>query len=223
MLKVVHIIPVGPNKESILESIKKSGYSIQKAYLILNKDYVEKEHKIADELEENLKALVDVQRISVELNVYKAAQGMLKVIKKEQEEGNKVLMNATGSTNITCMACYIAAQLSGSKFYWKFIEEVIPRVSSIAEIPLPTIKEINKDRITIIKTLQSNGGGINSIKDLINLMEGKASGKEYMAQRARINHYLKSLEEDNLIKTERKGKKMEIKLTELGWTYAIIN
>lgn len=223
MHKVVHVIPVGPNKESILESIKKSGYPIQKAYLVLNKGYVDREHKIADELEENLKALVNVKRILVDFIVYNAAQEILKVIKREQEEGNIVLVNATGSTNILCIACYIAAQLSGSTFYWK-LDDVVPRVSSVAELQLPSTKEVNKDRLEIIKTLQDNGGSVSSLKELIEIIEGKSEQKkEYMAQRARINHYLKSLEKDNLIEMGRRGKKVEVELTELGWAYAAIS
>lgn len=166
MYNLVHLITVESDKDLILKSIKESGYPIQKAYLVIGEN---NDNEVVNEIEEKLKALVDVNRIYVsKSSVYDTAKG-------------------------------------------------------VVELPIPVVKEINKDRLKIIKTLQDSGGSIESLKEFIELIEGKASGKKYMAQRARLNHYLKSLEEDNLIKMERTGKKVEVKLTELGWAYAAIN
>lgn len=201
MYNLVHLITVESDKDLILKSIKESGYPIQKAYLVIGEN---NDNEVVNEIEEKLKALVDVNRIYVsKSSVYDAAQRMLEVIKQEQVKGNKVVVNTTNSSETLCLACHITAQLSDSKLYLKLDDTA----KGIIELPIPVVKEINKDRLKIIKTLQDNGGSIESLKEFIELIEGKASGKKYMAQRARLNHYLKSLEEDNLIKMERTGKK----------------
>lgn len=229
MSKVVHIMPVGPEKEILLESIKKSGHPIQKVYLVLGKDKNladEKEaYKAATEIEKTLNVLIEVEKIYVDkLNVYSAVLDMLKVIKKELSEGNDVLINATGSTKTMCIACYIASQLSGSRLYM-----VIPKlgekgaIDRVVEIPIPPLKRVGEDKIVIIKTISGEGGEVESINKLIELLEGKTEDqKMYMAQRARMSYHLKGLEEDGLVVMQREGKNVKIKLTELGKAYALM-
>jgi len=121
MSRVVHVMPVGVNKERLLESIRKSGYPIQKVYLVLGKDIdmdFEAVKTSAAEIEKTLKVLVEVDKINVDkMDVYTAALDMLKVIKVEMDEGSDVLINVTDASRTLCLASYVAAQLSGSKLY----------------------------------------------------------------------------------------------------------
>jgi len=232
MSKVVHIMPVGLKKERLLESIRRSGYPIQKVYLVLGKDKKlsgeENVHKTAEEIEKTLNVLVEVEKIYVDkLDVYSAALEMLKVIKKEITEGNKVLINASDSVRTLCISCYVAAQLSGSKLYialpkYENGEEV--GIDKVVEIPIPPLKKISDDKLVIVKTLQEQGGEVESINRLIELLEGKTEDqKKYMAQRARMSYHLKGLEEDGLVEMRREGKNVKIKLTELGKAYALMS
>lgn len=231
MTKVVHIMPVGLKKERLLESIRQSGYPIQKVYLVLGKDKKlsgeSETYNIANEIEKTLNVLVEVEKIFVnKLDVYAAALEMLKVVKKEHDEGNEVLINATDSPRTLCIACYISAQLSSNRLYiamplYENGNEV--GIADVVEIPIPPLKRISNDKLTVVKTVQEQGGEVESINKLIDLFEGKTDNqKMYMAQRARMSYHLKGLEQDGLVEMHREGKNVKIKLTELGKAYALM-
>ncbi|RUM35125.1 MAG: hypothetical protein DSY33_00250 [Archaeoglobus sp.] len=230
MSKVVHVMPVGVNKERLLESIRKSGYPIQKVYLVLGRDVDldwEAVKNSAAEIERTLNVLVEVEKIDIEkMSVYAAALDMLKTIKREIDEGSDVLINTTDASRTFCLASYVAAQLSGSKLYM-----AIPKIEDgkevgierIEEIAIPPVKKTSDDKILIIKTIQEQGGEVESINKLIELLEGKTDDqKRYMAQRARMSYHLKGLEEDGLVEMKREGKNVKIRLTELGQAFALM-
>ena len=184
-------------------------------------------YKAATEIEKTLNVLIEVEKIYVDkLDVYSAVLDMLKVIKQELSEGNDVLINSTGSTKTMCIACYIASQLSGSKLYMvipKFKGDKEVEIDRVAEILIPPLKRVGEDKIVIIKTIDEEGGEVESINKLIELLEGKTEDqKTYMAQRARMSYHLKGLEEDGLVVMQREGKNVKIKLTELGKAYALM-
>lgn len=224
MSKVVYIMPVNPEKEILLESIKKIDYPIQKVYLLLGKDDNESQ-KAAEEIEKTLNVLIEVEKTYIDENdVYSAVLEILKIVKREISEGNEVIVNATGSTKTVCIACYIASQLSRSKFYMMMQKvENGKVVNEIVELLIPPLKKIGEDKVTIIKIISEEGGEVESINKLIELLEGKTKDqKEYMAQRARMSYHLKGLEEDGLVVMQREGKNVKIKLTELGKAYALM-
>jgi DNA-binding transcriptional ArsR family regulator len=222
MNKTVHVMPVGLNRDILLESTKLSGKPIQKVYLVLGKVDDEQIIKNAEEIEKTLSVLVEVNKIEVDKSdIYATALDILKVIKDELKEGNEVLINASDTTRELCIACYISAQLSGSKLYMAVTSN--GKVEGIIEVPVPPLKKISDDKLTIIKTLEEQGGEVESINKLIELLEGKTEDqKKYMAQRARMSYHLKGLEEDGLVEMRREGKNVRIRLTELGKAYALM-
>lgn len=231
MSKVVHIMPVGLNKNRLLESIRQSGYPIQKVYLAMGKNNAlsgENEvYRVAEEIEQTLSVLVEVEKIYVDkLNVYSAALDMLEIVKQESEEGNKVLINATDSPRTLCIACYISAQLSSNTLYIampKYESGSEVGISDVINIPIPPLKKISEDKLTVVKTVREQDGEVESINRLIDLFEGKTDNqKKYMAQRARMSYHLKGLEEDGLVEMHREGKNVKIRLTELGKAYALM-
>ncbi len=222
MNKVVHVLPVGLNKDVLLESTKLSGKPIQKVYLVLGKDDREDVYKNAEEIEKTLSVLVEVNKILVnKTEIYATALDILRVIKEELKNGNEVLINASDTTRELCIACYIAAQLSGSKLYMAVTSD--GKIERVIDILIPPLKKISDDKLTIIKTIDEQGGEVESINKLIELLEGKTEDqKKYMAQRARMSYHLKGLEEDGLVEMKREGKNVRIKLTELGKAYALM-
>jgi len=222
MNKVVHVLPVGSNKDVLLESTKLSGKPIQKVYLVLGKDDKKEIYKNAEDIEKTLSVLVEVKRILVDkTEIYATALDILKVIKEELKDGNEVLINASDTTRELCIACYIAAQLSGSKLYMAVTSN--GKIEKVIDILIPPLKRISDDKLTIIKTIDEQGGEVESINKLIELLEGKTEDqKKYMAQRARMSYHLKGLEEDGLVEMKREGKNVRIRLTELGKAYALI-
>ncbi len=224
MSKVVYIMPVNPEKEILLESIKKIDHPIQKVYLLLGKDDNESQ-KAAEEIEKTLNVLIEVEKTYIDENdVYSPVLEILKIVKREISEGNEIIVNATGSTKTVCIACYIASQLSKSKFYMMMKKvENGKVVNEIVELLIPPLKKIGEDKVTIIKIISEEGGEVESINKLIELLEGKTKDqKEYMAQRARMSYHLKGLEEDGLVVMQREGKNVKIKVTELGKAYALM-
>ncbi len=222
MNRVVHVLPVGTNKDVLLESTKLSGKPIQKVYLVLGKDDSEEIYKNADEIEKTLSVLVEVKRITVNREeIYATALDMLRVIKEELKNGNEVLINASDTTRELCVACYIAAQLSGSKLYMAITSD--GKIKKVVDVLIPPLKKISDDKLTIIRTIDEQGGEVESINKLIELLEGKTEDqKKYMAQRARMSYHLKGLEEDGLVEMKREGKNVRIRLTELGKAYALM-
>jgi len=213
-MDVVHIITVQSNAEWIVESVKASGYPIHRAYLVFDNEGAK---RTADDVSKILSSLVDVGYISVgDTNIYQAVWEILRTVREEVEKGSQILINVTDSNKFLCLACFIAAQISGSKMYMLFNGE-------ISEVLTPPIKTINEDKLEIIKVLYKEGGEVDSINKLIELVEGRLEEhKKYMAQRARMSYHLNGLEEDGLVITERKGKNLKIMLTELGKAYVVM-
>ncbi|WP_456370261.1 HFX_2341 family transcriptional regulator domain-containing protein [Geoglobus sp.] len=225
-MQVVHVIAVGMNRDRIMESLKMSGYPIQKAYLTLPK--TSEYEAIAEELEKALSVLVEIEKIIVdESDVYRSAIEILRALKKEKDAGNQIYINATDAPRTLMISCYIAAQLVNGKMYValpKYEKGKEVGVEKIVEIPVPPLKKIGEDKLKILKAIYLNGKEVDSINSLIKLIEGKLEKqKAYMAQRAKMSYHLKGLEKDGLIETRRDGKNVKIMLTPLGEAFCTIN
>lgn len=219
MVKTVHVIGVGRNKDRVMESLKACGYPIQKVYLVVadSKDYLE----IAEELEKVLSVLVEVEKVKVdETDVYGSAIKILKEIKEDIDDGNNILINATDTPRTLMISFYIVAQLSGGKLYVgmpKYEKGKEVGIEKIVEISAPPLKRMGSDKITILKAIYENGKEVDSINTLIKLVDGRlGDGKEYMAQRAKMSYHLKGLEKDGFVVSKREGKNVKILLTPLG-------
>ncbi len=226
MTKVVHVIAIGMNKDRVMESLKGSGYPIQKAYLVVpeSREY----EGIAEEFEKVLSVLVEIEKIKVaDTDVFGSAIKILQTLKKELDEGNIIYINATDSPRTLMVSLYITAQLTGGKMYvalpkYEGGKEV--GISEIVEIQAPPLKRIGQDKIKILKAIYNNGKVVDSINSLIKIVEGKLEkAKAYMAQRAKMSYHLKGLENDGLIEMKREGKNVRIYLTSLGEAFCAIN
>jgi len=208
MASVVHVIAVESKPSEIVESVKMSGYPIHKAYLVFSS---EKARNAVEKVKDTLSSLVDVEIVELkESTVYDAVEQILRTIRKEVDEGNTLLFNITDSDKLICLSCFISAQISESKIYMK-------ADAGVVEVATPPMKKVNEDKLEILRALEKEGGGVDSINRLIELVEGKLEEqKRYMAQRARMSYHLNGLEEDGLVVTERRGKNLSINLTELG-------
>lgn len=214
MSEFTHIIAVDSNLNATIESIKTIGYPIHRAYLVFRK---KEASEIAKNLEEILRSLVETKVFNFEdKNVFEITWALLKLIREEMEKGNEVLLNISDADKNLSIAFLISAQVSRAKVYMMFD-------SRAGFIQTPPAKNYNQDRIRILKVLSEEGGVVESINRLIELLEGKTEDqKKYMAQRAKITYHLNELAEDNLVTTQRKGKNLKVMLTELGKAYVIM-
>ncbi len=214
MGEVVHVVAMTSDAPSVLESIKSIGYPIHKAYIV----YRNRESVGAVEMVNRaLSSLVESKVLDFEgKKVYQIVWELLEVVRKEIEKGNTILFNVTDADRSLCMALLIAAQISNSKIY-------LGSENGASFLQTPPLKKFNGDRIRILKVLVNEGGYVDSINRLIELVDGKIEEqKKYMAQRARMSYHLNELEEDGLVLTERKGKHLKIAVTDLGKAYVVM-
>lgn len=214
MSEFVHLIAVDSNQNAILDSIKTIGYPIHRAYLVYRK---KESSKIAETLKETLKSLVETKTLSFEeKNVYEATWDLLKLIKSEIDRKNVVLLNISDADKNLAVTFLLSAQISGVRVYMMLDSKAV-------FIQSPPVKTYNQERIKILKALLEEGGTVESINRLIELVEGKTEDqKRYMAQRAKITYHLNELAEGNLVVTQREGKNLKVILTELGKAYVIM-
>ncbi|MDK2795852.1 MAG: hypothetical protein PWQ22_1161 [Archaeoglobaceae archaeon] len=214
MGEVVHVVAVTSESSRVLDSIKSIGYPIHKAYIV----YREKDSLSAvEEVNRALSSLVDSKILNFEgKKVYQVVWELLGVVRQEIEKGNSVLFNISDADRSLCMALMISAQISNSKLY-------LGSENGATFLQTPPLKKVNGDRIKILKVLVNEGGLVDSINRLIELVDGKIEEqKKYMAQRARMSYHLNELEEDGLVVTERKGKNLKISVTDLGKAYVVM-
>jgi uncharacterized membrane protein len=214
----VHIVPVGENWKIILDSMKMYEKPVQKAYFILSEEN-ENAHRSIKSLETALKDSTRIEKVYINgKDLYSTALKILEIIVQEKRAGNCVYVNLSDvTTKELCLACLLSAQISKSNVYMA----ISP--NKIVDIPLPLPKPIRDDKIHILKTIDENGGEVESIDQLIELMCGTINDKKtYLAWRAKLSYHLKSLEKLNLVKTFKNGRFLHVQLTPWGKAYLIL-
>jgi DNA-binding transcriptional ArsR family regulator len=194
--------------------MKSIGYPIHRAYIVYRK---KDSLSAVESVNRALSSLVDSKILNFEgKNIYQTVWELLEVVRQEVEKGNSILFNVTDADRTLCMAFVIAAQISNSKIY-------LSSDNGAKFLQTPPLKKFNGDRIKILKVLVGEGGSVDSINRLIELVDGKIEEqKKYMAQRARMSYHLNELEADGLVVTERKGKHLKIAVTDLGKAYVVM-
>jgi len=165
----------------------------------------------------------------VEVDQYDVFGSMLKIleaIKDDLKAGNEIYINITEAPKTLTISAYVAAQISESKLYTampKYEAGKEVGIEKVIEVPVPPMKKISDDKLEILKAIDENGGEVESINKLIEILEGRTTDhKKYMAQRARMSYHLRGLEEDGLIETKRVGKNVKISLTVLGKAVCLV-
>ena len=85
----------------------------------------------------------------------------------------------------------------------------------------PGIKDISKEQFKILKGLSGNGGSVDSVDELISIVNPEASPdrSDYQKERARFSYHLKELKKDGFIETEKEGKNVKVRLSKIGEIY----
>jgi len=211
----VHIVPVGENWKIILNSMKMYEKPVQKAYFILSEED-KSVRKSVEFLEIALEDSIKIEKVYVNgKDLYSTALKILEIIVQEKRAGNCVYVNLSDvTTKELCLACLLSAQISKSNVYMA----ISP--NKIVDISLPLPKPIGDDKIRILKTIHENGGEVESIDQLIELMGGTIDDeKTYLAWRAKLSYHLKSLEKLSLVKTFKNGRFLHVQLTPWGKAY----
>lgn len=230
MEKIAHIVPVGHTKLKLLESLRQ--FPMQKVILLLGKDRnlegEDKARQTAMDLRIDIKAIAEVEEETIDKeDVLQCALDITRIISKERKDGFEVKLNATGSMRTVGIGCYIAALVTGAEIYsgLSAYDEAGENIGikKILHIPPFPIKDISKEQFKILKGLSGNGGSVNSVDELISIVNPEASPdrSDYQKERARFSYHLKELKKDGFIETEKEGKNVKVGLSKIGEIYVI--
>lgn len=226
------IVFIGHHKLRYLESIKQlKNYSTERFILIIGEDPSipgeKKVHKIAHELENEIKTFWDVRIEQInKLELFKAVEQLIKIVKYEQKIGNEILFNTAGSIRVLSIAAYIVSCVLDLK-----IVTALPAydengqdigVSEIIEIPILPIALPGKEQYEIINSIDNSVDSIDEIIDNMNLKH-KLSDKKVKSERSRLSHHLKYLESQKIIIREKEGRNTKVYLTERGKLFKKLN
>lgn len=223
MAAVVHFVPVGHTKETLVESIRQ--YPISRVILLLGDNpSLESEQRargIAKEITKDLGS-VKIQEVEVDAdNVPSAALAITELMKKEKESGNKVMVNLSGSLRSIGLAAYIAAIATKSEAYVGIPEysgNKISGVKHVIDVPVMPLKQLSEGKRAILKLLKKAEYGIDQMIAKIS-PKLKKNSQEYLSERSRLSHHLNDLKQEKLVETIKEGKNIKIRLTQLGKIY----
>jgi len=218
------IVFVGHYKDRLIESIRHlREYPIERVILVVGKQKSTGEKKsqdVAEELQQDLAQLFDVSIKQVDKkDVMVAACELTTLIRKEQAEGNNVILNLSGSLRTFSIAGYISGCMTQSRAI-----TVIPKyndddeeigIESIIDLPILPVTPLRKEHIDIISAIAD---GVSSLDELVFRMNPqlKKTSEEFPKERSRLSHHIKNFESMGLIVKEKSGKNVGIKVTALG-------
>ncbi len=228
MEKIAHIVPVGHTKLKLLESLRQ--FPMQKVILLLGRDRnlegEDKARQTAMDLRMDIKAIAEVEEETIDKeDVLQCALDITRIISKERKDGFEVKLNATGSMRTVGIGCYIAALVTGAEIYsgLSAYDETGENIGIKKILPIPPfpIKDISKEQFKILKGLSGNGGSVDSVDELISIVNPEASPdrSDYQKERARFSYHLKELKKEGFIETEKEGKNVKVRLSKIGEIY----
>lgn len=221
---ITQFVFVGHHKERLLESIRAlRTLPVEKIVLFVgDRDLPgeDKVRKVAEDLKKELKVIWDVEIAEIDKkNVIRAVTQLISAINCEKREGKDVVINASGSLRTLAIAGYIAACVTRSRIFTSIPkydekgEEV--GIEEIIEIPTLPIDFPSEELMEIVEAIN---GGVDSLDELVFRLNPniKKGSEEFQKERSRISHHLSKLERLGLIKKDKFGRNVKIRLTPLG-------
>lgn len=215
MVKIAHIVPVGHTKETLTQSIDR--FSVSKVIFVLGKDTsLESEkraHATAKEVEKEFPN-VEFENILVDVDdIYGTATKLIEKIRHEKAEGYDVKINLSGSLRPVGLAGYMAALFTSTPVYVgtpSYSNGRANGIRNLIDIPLIPLKKFSREKMNIIKQI---GLGNKTLKEMIKDLPPESN---FASEQSRLSYHLKDLKNDGIIKIERKGREINIELSELG-------
>jgi len=220
---VVNFVPVGHTTETLVESLRH--HPISRIILILGDKPSTKPEKRAREIATEIKTALGTlpfQELEVDMDdITAAALQITEAMKHEKDAGNKLMVNLSGSLRSIGLAAYMAATAVKAECYVGLPEykgDNITGVKQIVDVPLFPIKQIGTEKLKLLKALKEKSIGIDEIIEILKPKTTKKT-KNYLSERSRISHHIKDLKNQKLIETQKEGKNIKIRLTQLGTIY----
>ena len=228
MKPLTQIILVGHTMIRLLEGIKR--FPLNKLILLVGKNRKlegeDKVYEVASDLEDRLRNIAEIEMQQINKDaVYPATIDILHLILREVKNQHKIMLNLSGSLRHVSIACYMAALVSGTPSI-----SVIPRysdsyyeigVEKIYNVPTFPIKELSDERLMILRILKARE--TDSMQQLMIKLYGDKSLQARNKTRAKLSYYVKDLIEDGFVKKYKKGKSVQLSLTEMGHIFLLGN
>jgi len=225
MDEVTHIVPVGHTPETLIESLRRHPLN-RVVFIVGNKPERKSEQKaqlVVEKVKEALGSLsYDTLLVDPE-NVFSAAILIAEKIKIESKSAN-VKVNLSGSLRTIGIAAYIAGLMTKSEAYVgvpEYKDDKAIGVSEIVNLPLIPVHELTEGKQNILKAVGESEKSLDEIVASLN-SKVKVGSQEYVSEKSRISHHLKDLK-DKFIETDKDGRNLRIKLTQLGKLYLLKN
>ncbi|MFO7966773.1 MAG: DUF6293 family protein [Archaeoglobaceae archaeon] len=216
----IQIVFVGHHKKRLMESIRAlREYPVSKIILAVGEQRSRGEEiarKVAQEIEEEVKAVWDVEVTEVDKkDTIKAASQLVQLINAQKED---VILNVSGSLRTFSIAAYIAASVTESRMissipkYDENDEEV--GIEEVVEVPILPVHLPGKEQMDIINAID----GEKTLDELVFKLNPdiKKDSQEFKSERSRISHHIAKLEDVGFVRRRKEGRNVKIVNTELG-------
>ncbi|MGA1819587.1 MAG: DUF6293 family protein [Thermoplasmatota archaeon] len=240
---IIHVIPMGLELDRVLGGLKE--FPTNHAILLYGKDrrssIVAKARNNGERLRDMVSATIDVEEIEMDIfDFYSASRSLRELFQDLRQKGYEVYINLSTGNRIVSSAALLAAFMTRSHPYYVKPErysipedqEVLSHgVASVMEIPSVTIMGPKKDEEEVLKVLGRIGGSarhetslipyLETVKGFFKPRKEEESKRSYLARnRAHLSRILRSLEKEGYINLTKKGRYVNVVLTETGQLFS---
>lgn len=238
-----HVVPMGLEMDRVLGGLKE--FPTNRVILLYGTDVdseIERKARLnGDRIKEMVKATIDVVEMELDIFDFYSATRMLKGLFLElREEGFEVYVNLSTGNRIITSAALLACFMTRSHPYYVRPEKYsIPEdqevlshgVASVMEIPSVMIVGPTKDEEELLNALGRLGGSVrhetslipqlDTVKNFFKPRKEGESKRSYLARkRAHLSRSLKTLEKEGYINLSKKGRYVNVSLTETGLLFS---
>jgi len=206
--KTLQIATLGPDVDPVLVGIRT--LPVHKLYLIHLETDKPVAQKLIGDLSSVLKVEVENYSVSPDDVLTNVLEGVANILQKEKGNFNDVLFNISSGDKLLGCAALSAAFVNGLKAFAVVKGE--PLLMPILKFSYDRI--VSETKIDILKALQKNGGGVESLEELKELTGYGKPLLSYHIQGAEDSEGLVELGLVDVVRGQR-GKSM-IKATTLG-------
>lgn len=231
MSEVVQIIPMGIDMDRPIYLLKK--FPPHRIYFIRNSD-PPKEHKdmerTIDDIQKELNKLTPLaEKNYLKMNYSDFKESFvefLKIMKKEKDEGNRVIVNLSPPSRIIAFAAWLASSLTDTEAYYvqggvyglegKYHTKGVAGMTEVFHFPIALPDQIESH---ILQYLLEKKVVTGNLRRFVNSIGLEKLGKVNTIQSGivKISYSLRGLKEKGYINIESIGrKKQKISLTESG-------
>ena len=240
---IVHIVPMGLELDRVLGGLKE--FPTNRVILLYGKDIsseIEKKARLnGKKIREMVSATIDVEEMEVDIfDFYSAARTLKGLFIDLRTKGAEIYVNLSTGNRIITSAALLACFMTRSHPYYVRPERYsIPEdqevlsygVASVMELPSVTIMGPTRDEEELLKALSKLGGTARHETSLIphlemvggffkSRKEGESKRSYLARKRAHLSRVLKALENEGYVTLVKKGRYVNVSLTETGLLFS---